>query len=405
MEYRFVSDVTPEEYMSWIETLDNYNIMQTPNWAKVKIDWKSTLCLLYCDGKPVAGSLLLIRKFAPFLKIIYAPRGFIADYSDENAVREFTEGLMQYAKKIGAYMVRIDPELIVSTNYKNTVVNSFEGRTNMSYLQKYGFRHMGWAKDFQTYTQPRFNAEISLIDADGKTLSDEALAQSFDKKIRKFIGHYTAVRGIFFEYDTGRNAVRNFSEISAHTEERQHILLRSESYFKRIFNAFGDKNVIFFAKMDLDKLTAFLEEQINMGDSETVETAKKDLETARVLKVEKGNIITLSALLTVRSNSTAYLLYSGFDDSIFPRFRTTNQLRFEAMRYFAKRGCKTFSLMGINGDLNDSLSDFKLKFNPTVVEYAGEFELPVKKFRYVFMRKFLPITKRIYIKIKLKKVK
>ena len=110
----------------------------------------------------------------------------------------------------------------------------------------------------------------------------------------------------------------------------------------------------------------------------------------------------MSALLTVKSNSTAYLLYSGFDDTVFPRFRTTNQLRFEAMRYFRNTGCKTFSLLGIHGDLNDSLSEFKMKFNPTIVEYAGEFELPIKKYKYWVLRTFLPIAKRIFFKIKLK---
>ncbi len=96
------------------------------------------------------------------------------------------------------------------------------------------------------------------------------------------------------------------------------------------------------------------------------------------------------------------MLYSGFDDSVFPRFRTTNQLRFEAMRFFRNKGCKTFSLLGIHGDLNDSLSDFKMKFNPTVVEYAGEFELPTKIIRYWLLSKVMPIAKRIYFKIKLK---
>jgi lipid II:glycine glycyltransferase (peptidoglycan interpeptide bridge formation enzyme) len=43
-----------------------------------------------------------------------------------------------------------------------------------------------------------------------------------------------------------------------------------------------------------------------------------------------------------------------------------------------------------------------MKFNPTVVEYAGEFELPVKKFRYWILSKALPIAKRIYFKIKLR---
>lgn len=402
MNYRFSANISPKDYMAWLTTQPNYNITQTPMWAKIKIDWKSTLCLLYADEKPVAGALLLIRRFAPGFKIIYSPRGFIVDYSDKEAVSAFTDGVITYAKKIGACMIRIDPEIVLSTYHDHTVIIDQLGKQKMDILNNIGFRHMGFDKDFHTYTQPRYNAEISLTDSDGCPLSDEFLAKSFDKKIRKFIGRYTDNRGIFFEYDIGENAVRHFCEISKHTEERQHIVLRDEAYFKRICDAFGEDNVFFFAKINLEKLIAFLKEQIRTGDSDSVALAEKDLEEAEKLKKERGNTIPVSALLTVKSNSTAYLLYSGFDDSVFPRFRTTNQLRFEAMRFFRNKGCKTFSLLGIHGDLNDSLSDFKMKFNPTVVEYAGEFELSTKKFRYWLLSKALPIAKHIYFKIKLK---
>ena len=106
----------------------------------------------------------------------------------------------------------------------------------------------------------------------------------------------------------------------------------------------------------------------------------------------------MSALQMIRSNDTAYLLYSGFDDRVFPRFRTTNQIRVEAMKYFRDRGCHVFSFMGIKGDLKDPLSEFKLKFNPCIVEYIGELELPVRPMLYRFMNKFLPFAKRVYIR-------
>ena len=95
-------------------------------------------------------------------------------------------------------------------------------------------------------------------------------------------------------------------------------------------------------------------------------------------------------------------MYSGFDDSVYPRFRTTNQIRFEAMRRFRDEGLSTFSFMGIHGDLNDTLSEFKLKFNPVVVEFAGEFEMPVRPLTYKFMAKAFPKAKKLYIGLMLK---
>ena len=105
---------------------------------------------------------------------------------------------------------------------------------------------------------------------------------------------------------------------------------------------------------------------------------------------------------TVMCSDTGYFMYSGFNDKIFSRYRSTLQIRYEAMRYFRDMGMKYVSFMGILGDLNDSLAEFKLKFNPTVTEFAGEFELPVKPLMYKIMTKALPAARRIYIKLMLK---
>lgn len=404
MAYSFRAGVDDKEYTDWLDTLPDYNITQTPMWSHIKTDWKHKLCLVYDDGRPVAGALLLIRTLFPGFKIIYSPRGVLVDYSDKELLSFFVDALVKYGKKIGAYVVRIDPEIVLSTYRSGTTVVEQSGKIRMNNLLSLGFRHMGFDKDFHTYTQPRYNAEIPLTE-NGAPLSDAEIAKSFDKKLRKFIGHYTADRGIFFEYDTGYSAVRKFTEISAHTEKRQKIILRNEDYFKRMYEAFGEDNVIFFAKIRIPVLMEFLNEMLASGDAEKIKMAEEDMREAERLRNVYGDEITLSSLLTVKGKKTAYLLYSGFDDSVFPRFRTTNQIRFEAMRFFRDKGCDVFSLLGIHGDLNDSLSDFKLKFNPNVVEYAGEFEYPISRFKYAIMKKVFPVIKKIYFKIKLSPVR
>ena len=63
--------------------------------------------------------------------------------------------------------------------------------------------------------------------------------------------------------------------------------MRDEAYFKRICDAFGEDNVFFFAKINLEKLIAFLKEQIKTGDSDSVALAEKDLEEAEKLKKDQ----------------------------------------------------------------------------------------------------------------------
>lgn len=398
MNLTFKNNIPKDEYMSFLKKSKHYNITQTPMWAEVKTGWSSNLCGLYDDGVLVAASLLLIRKLAPMLKIIYSPRGYLLDFSNKEYLKAFTEGVFSYAKSIGAYLVRIDPEIILSENFMGKESFCEEGYQQLENIKDTGYLHMGFAKDFHSYTQPRFNAEYKLCDENYQKLSDEAILSGFDKKLKKFIGRYTEERGIYFEEKTGVLYAQDFYEISEHTEKRQNILLRDSEYFKRIAASFEDDTVFFFSKMNIDKFIAFTHIQIEKGGDTS--QAEEDLQIAKKLR-EKSETITLSALLTIKSNDTAYLMYSGFDDIHFSRFRTTNQIRYEAMRYFRDKGCKIFSFMGIDGNLSDPLSTFKLKFNPRVVEYAGECELPVNKFIYKIMTKLFPIMKRCYIRFML----
>ncbi len=391
MKFEFIVPFPKEEFSAYVQSLPHCNLMQKPQWAKVKNAWTSVLCGMKREGETVAVAHLLIRRLPTGQKLMYSPRGLLLDYSDKEVLAKFTEELKNYAKKSGAYMIRIDPEIILSRKYMGEESKDAAGYETLNTLKELGWKHGGFATDFHSYTQPRYNAEYPLT-KEGNPVNDEEMLKGFDKKLRKFIGRYTKTRGIFFTYGNSEEDIKLFCEISSHTEERQHILLRDPAYFTRMKEAYGDDCMFFFAKMDLRKFLEFLDSQPQ--DEQT----EKDRAQAKKW-LEYGEIIPMSALQLVRSNDTAYLLYSGFDDRVFPRFRTTNQIRYEAMKYFRDQGCSVFSFMGIRGDLQDPLSDFKLKFNPTVVEYVGELEYPVKPLEYRFMTKFLPFAKGLYLRL------
>jgi len=405
MSYIFKIDLSENEYKNYLNSLEHYCIMQTKAWADVKKDWKSTIVGMFDGEKLVAASLLLIRILPMGFKIIYSPRGFIIDYNNDMILSNFIDFIKNYAKKIGAYIIRIDPEIIMSENNNGQIKSVENGLNVLEKLKNAGFLHNGFAKDFQSYTQPRFYAQYHLFNKNNEKKSDDEILNSFDKKTRKYIGNYTKNRGIFFENSTRTEDIKDFYEISKYTETRQHILLRNQDYFERISRAFGEDCVLFFAKIDLDRFLLYcedLKQKSNNNNANDTEQTQIDDDIVQAKKIieKHGKIVTLSALLTIKSNDTAYLMYSGFNDEIFSKFRTTNQIRFEAMKYFRdlEKSCKIFSFMGIDGNLNDPLSEFKLKFNPEIIEYIGEFELPVKKLSYKLMKNVFPFFKHLYIR-------
>jgi serine/alanine adding enzyme len=73
--------------------------MQESAWACVKDNWRNVLVGLYKDNVMVAAASLLIRKLALNFNLIYVPRGYLIDYTNEELVKTFTNYLKNYAKE------------------------------------------------------------------------------------------------------------------------------------------------------------------------------------------------------------------------------------------------------------------------------------------------------------------
>ena len=87
--------------------------MQSPEWAKVKTDWKNELIVVKDkDGKIKGTMSILLRKVPMFNRyIMYAPRGFVCDIYDKETLKELTEKAKEVAKKYKAFIFRLDPDI------------------------------------------------------------------------------------------------------------------------------------------------------------------------------------------------------------------------------------------------------------------------------------------------------
>ena len=57
-------------------------------------------------------------------------------------------------------------------------------------------------------------------------------------------------------------------------------------------------------------------------------------------------------------------------------------------------------LEGVDGTLDDHLTNTKAKYNPVLFEFVGEFDLAINKFWYFIFSKFSKELKKIYRFIK-----
>lgn len=410
--YEFKTDINIDDYNSFIYNYSMAPITQDYRWAKVKNNWDNTLCGLYKDNVLVGVSLLLIKTFPFNLKMIYSPRGFLIDYTNIEYLKEFTNGIKKYAKKIKAFLIKIDPPICITEEYYENYIKKSDIKSPKNYsidnkikiynLKKCGYIHNGYKKGLGDYIQPRYNMIISLINSDNKIFTESEFLNNLKRNAKRYYGDFQIKRGISFKCYHDDSHVKEFYEIIKTTENRQGISLRSEEYYKRIMNSFKKGAYMYIAEIDVNIFIEFLENEINkIKDKDLINKYKSQLEDAKNIRNKYGDIIPLACTLAIASPNNNGIkkveyLYAGTNEDIFPYLNANVGVHINSFIEFLNKGYSYADLEGIDGNLNDHLTKTKEKYNPILFEYIGEFDLSTNRFWYFIFSKFSVQLKRIY---------
>ena len=410
--YQFKADIPVSEFTEFIENSSFAPIQQTVEWTKLKNNWKNRFCGIYKDDPLIGVALILIRTLMPGFNYAYCPRGPVMDLTDAEAIKAFRDGAKEFCKKNNIYSLKTDPAIVVNKILPDIPTENFfdpfdleRAKIEFDTLVNNGFEHKGFVKNLGEAIQPRFNALIPLKDANGTPLSAAQFKKNYKQKIRKYLGNFQPARGLYYEgaEHTPEN-IALFKKILSNTEARQQISLRNEEYFSILADAFKDKAFFAFERCNvntyIENLEKRYEKEPDMRDKIT-----EQIEDAKKVRDERGEIIPLAALLTVYPpNKTgvriAEYLYAGSDLNVFSSFCATLCGLCEQCVLTTENGCDFLDLGGIAGTLDDGLYEFKSQFNPIIIEYAGEFDLKIDNFKYNLMEKGLPILKKGYMKLR-----
>ena len=408
-KYKFKYNISKEEYDEFTKNFPSTSFMQMSSWANVKTSWDNDFVGVYQDEKLVCAAMILKRKLFLGKKLFYIPRGFVIDYQNEELLTYFTSNLKLYAKKNGAIDVKIDPFICfnqdniqsIRKGKKIEIRKTFTKNSDfiVNNLLQVGFKHGGYKKEVNAYIQPRYTMVIPLKDKEGKVYDKDSLRRTFPKNTRNYIGFYQDERGVEFSYSKNPSDVKYLISVLKCTEERQHIALRNETYFKKVMECFPDNAVLFFAHVDIDKYIAFLKNDMKEHQDKK-EFCQKQIQEANNIKQEYGNKPLAGATIVMMptcetGTKVASFLYAGTNTKILPTLKITNGLMFYRLCYCIDNGCDYCDLGGVDGSLEDHLSTFKSKFNPEVLELVGEFDLIINKFWYSLFNFGMKILKYI----------
>ena len=379
------------------------------------------------DNGKIVGATLLLKKSLPLgLCYLYAPRGYVLNFSDVKILDKFTEEVVKFAKRKKAIYVKIDPDIIwKKEDYKGEVVE-VESKDKKIYkeLLRLGYKHLGFTKNFET-AQPRYTFRIDLtqdmddIESHFSKTTKQRIAKSIKLKTKVEIGD---------EKD-----LETFYHLMMLTEERKDFVSYDINYYKTLYKLFNEDNkaTLFLGKVNIKDSLEVLKNDLldvnkkidelpkeNMSKSaknklkelsRQKENLEKEVDKYSNYLKEYGDEVTLSAHMILEYGDKAWVLYAG-NHNILTETYVNYHTYYEHLKFCKDRGLKIYDQFGTIGDLSKDnprlgLHEFKKKFGGDYIEFMGEFDYVVKPIYYFAFTKLVPIYRNMIKKRKKKELK
>ena len=320
-----------KEFKEFLERHPRCNFQQSLEWANVKTSWTTEVITSCEDNGKIRGSLTVwIRKIPIFGNIMYVARGPVCDLHDENALKDLKDGADILAKKYKAFALRMEPDVEKDDKEFREIVTDL------------GFKIKDDSKDFKDEIQPRFVFQLDLRGKDKDTIFSE-----FHSKTRYNV-RLAMKKGVEIREGT-RDDLKVFHQIMVETGKRDNFLIRSLSYFEKMYDELATKG-------HMRLLMAYHEGQ------------------------------AISGIIPIMYGNKTWYLYGASSNSkrnLMPNYL----LQWTMIQEAIDRGDDMYDFRGVSGVVDENhpqygLYRFKKGFNARFVEFIGEVYLPYKPLKY-----------------------
>lgn len=374
MEIRQISSAEHQAFLIYRSDLDP-SFLQSPSWGEVKKGaWRShSIGFFEGSDNPekmeLVGTALILARKAPKLNkyFFYIPEGpTLSAEKYELALNVLTK----YAKKEGAFALRIGPMIIkarweadliksaladesitslnvITPSYVNPVAHTLQ-----QILEAKGFTPSNNdAEGFGT-GQPRFLYQLPIKDK-----SRDELLSGFNQLWRRNIKK-SENEGVQVRVGT-REDLGEFHRIYVETAARDKFTPRPLSYFHQMWDAFNN------------------------------DSSEPDL----VLFIARWNNEVVAASIYIELGFHTWYLY-GASSTLGREARPSNALQWTMMERSLHKGAHVYDLRGITATLDKNnphagLLQFKVGVGGRAVEVLGEWDYSINPLLYLAFRAYL----------------
>ncbi|TDM04200.1 aminoacyltransferase [Macrococcus carouselicus] len=347
------------------------------------------------NGEIIAACLLTAVPVIKRFKYFYTNRGPVMDYENKSLLSFFFTELKKYLKRHKALFVRVDPYVAYQKrDHDGQILERYATASVIDELESLGYEHQGYTTGMKTNYQIRWHSVLDLTDKDSKSvLKDmDSLRKRNIKKVIK--------NGIKVRYLT-EDELPIFREFMADTSSIKEFQDRNDDFYRLRLRHFGDRALMPLAYIDFTTYIPQLEEEqaalkINLANDNTQKNEKKkaDLEKqlaaledrlkeAHDLRAEHGDTLPVAAAFyLINPYEVVYLAGGTAND--FRHFAGSYAIQWQMINYALEHGINRYNFYGISGDFSPEAEDagvikFKKGFNADVIEYIGDFVLPVNR--------------------------
>lgn len=356
--------ITAEDHLEYIKTRPSVSFLQTPAWGAVKSGWHSESLGWFVDDQIIGAGLVLYRSVPrlPQRSLAYLPEGPDLDWTGQRYpdidLKDLMEPMMRHLKQRGAFTVKMGPSVVLRRWSAKTIKDAIAagGATKLREITPdwqdpdaiqvtERLRRARWIQEdsddagFGDY-QPRYVFQLPLA---GK--SEDDLLKGFNQLWRRNIKK-AAKAGVEVTLGT-QDDLPAFHDVYVETAERDRFSPRPLSYFQQMMRA------------------------MNAEDPHRVK-----LYLARY----EGELLAATTMVTVGLH--AWYSYGASSNS-GRQVRPSNAIQWQMMRDALAEGASVYDLRGISDTLDPDdhlfgLIQFKLGTGGEAVEYAGEWDFPLR---------------------------